>query len=162
MKKYILLWVLISSFSFAQTNEITISELINLGYEKKVSTKNSLGIKLGTGLIKNKKFEDITRFHSKVFWKYFFLKKQDFNKLYGEISFVYNTIENFPFPPESNQSHKVGQYNEGGPALGLGYKFLIKKKIVLDIDFGLGLDVIQPNKILPIFGDGGIAIGYRF
>ena len=138
MKTKYCIFIFAINLSYAQNNEISISDLITVGYERKVTDKSSFGIRLGTGLIEDKENYDITRLYTKIYGRYYFLRNQNFNKFYGQYSFVYRQIENLPFPAGSNQYHYIGKYNEGGPAIGLGYKFLIKDKFVIDLYADIG------------------------
>lgn len=153
---------LCSSTIIAQNNEVKINllKIVDVSYERILAHHFSAGLHAGTGLLK---LSDDTqnRVFLKGFGRYYPLRNQNFNKLYLQLSFIYNRDEYFQ-PSDPNVSHGVQMYDEAGVLAGLGYKFLIKDKFSVDIYGDLGLDFLHPDALMPVMADAGLNFGYRF
>ena len=161
--KFLYLSIFLFPFAIiAQNNEakINLLKIVDVSYERRVAHHFSAGLHAGTGLLK---LSDDTqnRLFLKGFGRYYPLKNQNFNKVYFQLSFIYNHDEYFE-PSDPNVSHHVGMYDKAGVLAGLGYKFLIKDKFTIDIYGDLGLEFLHPDALIPVMADAGLSFGYRF
>lgn len=170
MKKlFTLLLLSISVFMFSQENmstknfsEIKINALsTSLGafefeFERTINSKSSFGISLFS------KFEDNTGkafsydydSGANIFYRRYFGKKYA-NGLFleGFGMFHNNKIFELNSKPEISSNLLFG--------LGIGYKWVSKKGLILQTNFGLGKNIFN-HKFDGVSGRAGISIGYRF
>lgn len=162
MKYFTVFCLMISTFFFAQKNEVkfNVIKILDLSYERKISEKFSAGAHLGTGILS---LDDKTknRLFLKTFGRYYLLKNQDFDKLYLQLAYNYKKDEYFP-PKDPNTSSRTGMYAETAITAGAGYKFLIKQKFTIDLYIDVGPELSHPDAMLPIFADAGVNLGFRF
>lgn len=169
MKKlFTSLSLLICVFVNAQEKEKNFSEVkfnalstslgtVEVEFERTLNSKSSIGFSAFTT------FEDSGApfsydFDSGItaFYRYYLGKKYA-NGIFFEGS---GTFHNTSFPvtnlintTEINTNLLVG--------LGVGYKYIFKKGLVLQANFGPGINVFE-DEFVNVSGRAGISIGYRF
>ena len=169
MKKlFTLLLLSISVFMFSQENtftknfsEIKINALsTSLGtfefeFERTINSKSSFGISLFST------FEDTGKAFSydydsgaNVFYRRYFGKKYASGIFLEGFGMFHNTkILEINSEPEISNNLLFG--------LGIGYKWVSKKGLILQTNFGMGQNVFN-HKFDDVSGRAGISIGYRF
>lgn len=171
MKTIILILSLfISQLFLSQNNEKKNELKINTGtlfngrldisYETKLGSHYSAGINTGVGFAERDYQK--RKFLFKPFGRYFVNRKNDFRGFFVQASLLFYTTENLPVPSTESFTHSVGTYDYFGPTIGIGCKWVIAKKIPLEIYADIGPDLINKDKLLPFIGEAGISLGYRF
>jgi|TARA_B110000967_G_C18543189_1_gene391637 hypothetical protein len=165
MKKlFTLLFLSISVFMFSQENtftknynEIKFNALsTSLGtfefeFERTINSKSSFGISLFS------KFEDTGKAFSyaydsgaNIFYRRYFGKKYTSGLFLEGFGMFHNTKYS---RPKISTNLLLG--------IGIGYKWVSKKGLILQTNFGMGQNIFEHNYD-DISGRAGISIGYRF
>lgn len=167
MKRYFLLTAMLGfSLCFSQRNELKINTITifngrsDLSYERKLGNHFSLGMIAGVGFAERDYVK--RNFLLKPYGRFFVSSKNDFRGFFIQGALLYYSNKNLPIPPETNTFQEIGTFNYFGPTVGLGYKWMILKKFPLEIYAETGPAIINNDSWLPLVGELGISLGYRF
>jgi hypothetical protein len=186
MKKLLLMLLLAGTTCYAQTTdsdppknwtEFKVNLLsagfraIDFEFERTLSKRSSIGLSFFTNLLPLEKPGSIEPFSSNgldyrnsvsLFYRHYLGKKYA-QGFFLEGFAAYNNFERFvasSTPP--NRTNGYENIHDMALGIGIGYKWISKKGLILQTNIGVGKNVFQPDAGEEFFPKLGISIGYRF
>jgi hypothetical protein len=190
MKKILLLLLLAGATCYGQSNDLQPNEnrnrtevkvnafsaalgAIDFEFERTLNKRSSIGLSFLANLknsqsapnpIPNEPIGLNNKTSISAFYRHYFGKKYA-QGFFLEGFALYNTVDNLvgvAFPLFSMGERGYETIHDVGLGLGLGYKWVSEKGLVLQANFGLGRNLFNGDIGEEIIGKAGISIGYRF
>lgn len=177
MKRIVcIVFMLVSTLAFAQETENTSgknrSEIklnalslalgaIDFEFERTINRKSSIGFSFLSNLRGSDDYVGLNNQNSiSGFYRYYFGRKYA-SGIFVEGFGMYNTVENF-VGLAFNQKRGYETVHDFGLGLGIGYKWVSRKGLVIQSNFALGKNLLNANAGEPVIGKIGVSIGWRF
>jgi len=182
MKNILFILLLTVTTCYAQTTDLEIEKnrngtevkfnalsislgALELEFERTLSRRSSIGLSFFNNLIAPDEYLGYNNENSIAAFYRFYFGKRYAQGFFLEAFGMYNTSDML------RQSFFIGnnQRLEGyetvqdfGVGLGLGYKWVSKKGLILQGNFGLGKNLFNADQGEEVVGRVGISVGYRF
>ena len=180
MKKTLFILLIVGTTCYGQSKEQPINDqnrtevklnvfsgvlsALDIEIERTLSQRSSIGLSFFTNFKNPEDSNEFNNQHSvSAFYRYYMGKK------YAQGFFVegfgmYNTSHylNPMIAGNINFRRRYQVVNDFGLGAGIGYKWVSKKGLILQSNFGLGTNLFNSESGESVIGRAGISIGYRF